>query len=575
MVNVYNDNVYGTPAFKLVSGNSSCPYETGTRPREGVQLTANKYVAMVDDPDGTAVFRLQLANTSQTSETREYNLFFHQGSNPDGAQLTLGGSPIQAGVPIPYTLPSWGYNEATVTVKRGPEAFDYHNLMFTLESGCDDNQIIDTLLLDVHFKSICSDLLMIYPADNWVISSADQGKLKTTIAGYDRDLLNDITIQICYENNYDNWYSLKYLTSSDLISEETDVTLILDEIEDGNYEIRARLECNSGMIYTRPVKGVKDSYGPRYFGVPEPADNVLDSGDIISVLFNETINSQAFSNANIICTNETSKTNLYFNAECNNNQISIFPDFPSKLNPYDVYRVFVFGLEDMYGNKMTDTVSWAFTVHVKPESNVICVELKAKQGWNIFSLPLIPDSTDMSFNFQSMMDRSSLIKIQDEFGNTLENWGIYGGWQNNVENILPTEGYKIKMSKNDSLEICGAPVKYPFAIQLRSGWNIMGFPQTSAFDGLEVLKHLIDRGTLIKVQDESGNSIEDWGVYGSWQNYIGNFIPGEGYTLKVNTADTLWINESYPKSSSFLPKQVATKHFKTKYAGNGVDHMNI
>lgn len=367
MVNVYTDNVYGTPAFKLLSGNSSCPYESDTRPVEGVQLSANKYVAMVDDPYGTAVFRLQLANTGQTSEDREYNLFFHQGSNPDGAQITLGGSPIQAGIPIPYTLPSWGSNEATVTVKRGPEAFDYHNLMFTLESGCDDAQIIDTLLLNVHFKSTCSNLFMNKPAENWVLTAADQGKLKTRLGGYDRDLLNDITLQICAENDYDSWFSLEYLGTDDLEPEQTDVSLFLDELEDGNYEIRARLECSSGKVYTEPIKGRKDSHGPAYYGVPEPADNLLEAGDLISALFDESINPLAFSTANITVINETSGATLTCNAGCNDNLISIFPDFPAGEPTDDVYRVFVFGLEDLYGNRMTDTLSWMFTLEEKPQ----------------------------------------------------------------------------------------------------------------------------------------------------------------------------------------------------------------
>lgn len=30
-----------------------------------------------------------------------------------------------------------------------------------------------------------------------------------------------------------------------------------------------------------------------------------------------------------------------------------------------------------------------------------------------------------------------------------------------------------------------------------------------------------------------------------------------------------------PKSSSILPEQVATTHFKTGFFGNGIDHMNI
>lgn len=366
MVDVYSDNVFGTPAFHLVSANSSCPYEENTRPRDGVQLTANKYVALVDDPHGIAVFRLQLANTSQTNEKRDYNLVFHQGSNPDGAKLTLGGSQIQAGVPIPYSINPWGINEATVTVERGPEAFDYNNLMFTLESGCDDNHIADTLLLDVHFKGTCSDLFMNKPAGNWVISSVDEGILRTNLGGYDRDLLNDITLQICPENDHDNWYSLEYLSANDLDPEQTEVDLLLNNLQDGKYEIRARLECNSGKLYTQPIKGIKDSHGPAYFGMPEPSDNILDAGDKISVLFNETINAMAFSSANILCMNSKDNSELACAGGCNGNEITIYPEFSSNISSSDIYRVFVFGLEDSYGNKMQDTVSWEFNIHDIP-----------------------------------------------------------------------------------------------------------------------------------------------------------------------------------------------------------------
>jgi hypothetical protein len=203
-----------------------------------------------------------------------------------------------------------------------------------------------------------------------------------------------------------------------------------------------------------------------------------------------------------------------------------------------------------------------------------CEKLHFSAGWNIFSANSMPDSLNLKTIFQPLIN-NSLVKIQDEEGNSMENWGIFGGWQNYIGNISPAEGYKIKTSNHDSLEICGALVEYPFAIPLKSGWNIIGYPQTSAFDGLEVVQQLIDRGTLVKVQDEKGNSIEDWGVFGSWQNNIHNFVPGEGYTLKVSADDTLWISEGYTKSSSVLPQVTATTHFKTEFAGNGVDHMNI
>jgi Leucine-rich repeat (LRR) protein len=205
----------------------------------------------------------------------------------------------------------------------------------------------------------------------------------------------------------------------------------------------------------------------------------------------------------------------------------------------------------------------------------ICQTLNFNSGWNITSIPLTPESDDLVAVFQPLISNSSLVKIMNEEGNSLEDWGIYGGWKNFIGKVSPTEGYKVKLSKDDNFEICGTPVKYPFAIPLKSGWNIMGYPQTEAYDALEVLKQLINEGKLVKVQDEGGFSIEDWGIYGGWKNNIGDFVPGKGYNIKLNADASLWINESYPKSTSIQPEFIATTHFKPAFTGNGLDHINI
>ena len=205
----------------------------------------------------------------------------------------------------------------------------------------------------------------------------------------------------------------------------------------------------------------------------------------------------------------------------------------------------------------------------------INVPVNVQQGWNIFSVNNTPDSTDIKTLFQPFIDNSSLVKIQDEQGHSLEDYGLFGGWQNNIGDISPTEGYKIKVSIDDSLEICGAPVKYPYPIFLQNGWNIMGYPQTGEFNGMDIIQQLINKGELIKVQDEQGRSIEDYGVFGGWQNNIGNFTPGEGYKVKVNTNDTLWIKAGYSKSSAIQYQIIATTHFFPAFEGNGVDHMNF
>lgn len=217
------------------------------------------------------------------------------------------------------------------------------------------------------------------------------------------------------------------------------------------------------------------------------------------------------------------------------------------------------------------------TLNLIVKASSICADLELKSGWNILSSPVLPDSTELEFVFQPLIDNSSLVKIQDEGGKSLEDWGAaLGGWKNTIGNMTLTEGYKVKANWVETLEVCGNMPEFPFAIPLKNGWNITGYPQLSEFDGMGVVQQLRDRGTLLKVQDESGKSLEDWGAsLGGWKNNIGNFLPGKGYKIKVNADDTLWINESYPKSNSILPEEQPGIHFRPAFEGNGVDHMNI
>ncbi|MBI5538613.1 MAG: T9SS type A sorting domain-containing protein [Bacteroidia bacterium] len=148
-VDIKRDKVYGVPTFKLVAGRSSCPWEEGTLPREGVQLISNTYSQTVEETQ-QAVFVLQLSNTSQSNETMTYDLIFDHTSNPDGAILTIGGSPVVGNVPYPYTIAPGGSVNATITASKGPIASTYSGLKFTLKSSCDD-QISSDVYLNAHF----------------------------------------------------------------------------------------------------------------------------------------------------------------------------------------------------------------------------------------------------------------------------------------------------------------------------------------------------------------------------------------------------------------------------------------
>ena len=196
-------------------------------------------------------------------------------------------------------------------------------------------------------------------------------------------------------------------------------------------------------------------------------------------------------------------------------------------------------------------------------------------GWNIISLNVIPENENMMNIFESLITDSKLKKVMDETGKTVEDWGIYGSWKNNIGNLIGTEGYKVNTNSATTLTVVGTPIQFPFEIELKTGWNIISWPAQNEQDGMDVFQSLIDAGKLKKVMDEAGKTIEDWGIYGSWKNGINNFKPGEGYNVNVNSDCVLTVNESGSKSKAIVPEILTSGHFIPAFKGNGTEHMNI
>ncbi|MBW8333123.1 MAG: T9SS type A sorting domain-containing protein [Prolixibacteraceae bacterium] len=201
--------------------------------------------------------------------------------------------------------------------------------------------------------------------------------------------------------------------------------------------------------------------------------------------------------------------------------------------------------------------------------------INLSNGWNIISANVLPEVRSMMPVVQPLINTGQLVKVTDEAGHTIENWGVFGGWVNAIGDIQATEGYKVNVNANCVLGITGDQIALPLSISLTSGWNIISFPQTMEVNGMEVIQPLLNEGSLMKVTDEAGNSIENWGVFGGWVNNIGNFKAGEGYNVRVSFATELTINDSYTKSTVIPLVSEKTEHFSPAYKGKGVDHMNI
>ena len=113
-------------------------------------------------------------------------------------------------------------------VGRGPDAFEYDNLSSGSLSGCSDVAIADTLLLDVHFESPCSNVSLTKPHNDWVVSSLNNDRLKVRVANYNRDLLDFVKIQIAQAGT-SNWQTVSFLDKTDLDPTTTETTLLLDQ----------------------------------------------------------------------------------------------------------------------------------------------------------------------------------------------------------------------------------------------------------------------------------------------------------------------------------------------------------
>lgn len=168
-------------------------------------------------------------------------------------------------------------------------------------------------------------------------------------------------------------------------------------------------------------------------------------------------------------------------------------------------------------------------------------------GWNLVSLNLSPGGASLRTLFGKLEQKGTLVKVLDEEGKSLENLGLLGGWHDAIGRHRTTEGYKVKVNATDTLLLWGQPLKMPLSIPLKAGWNIISFPLVEAQDALEVMGGLIARGTLVKVQDEKGHSLENIGPQGGWVNQIGLFQPGEGYKVRVVTDEELVIDEASPQ----------------------------
>lgn len=407
-VDILDDPVFGTPVFRLVSGESMCPWEPGTQNREEVSLGIDKLTVVNVPPNSPAVFNLTLGNIGQTGKDNlVYVVGVKPGSNPDGASISIDG---QGPGPIAYQIPPFGSINVQMTIDRGPEKYSYKDIGIFMASQCmlehslsvgynlagaydepdvpfqgpyateDLRKFYEEVKVNVEFIEPCSPIDIGWPLQGWVMTPNGGDNLSITLDQYINDdpELELVRVQYRRTGGDGAWINIIELPKSEFENDPISkiVQWDMSELNDGPYEIRAITQCfdvslNPGI--SKVVQGRKETQPPQIFGTPQPADGVLNRGDEISITFTKRVNCDKIFQADGIGSNininnlallDMTNGGILIDAiiACREDKIIITPNIPLRFLENHTLRAVVANIEDLYGNA-TDTIQWEFIVN--------------------------------------------------------------------------------------------------------------------------------------------------------------------------------------------------------------------
>ena len=554
-VDVKEDGHYGTPVFSLISGQSMCPWETGTQNRQQLDLTIDRRFAENIPSKGEAVFQLTLANNSPAGQSQSYILAQPTGRNPDGAEVNiLGGSQFNR----PIQIPAFGSKQFTLSVKRGPTAYKYNNLAIAAYAQCEyefaqdygiDITVYDTVqfdqnpfyqeeLFDVAFLEPCSEVDIAIPSNN-VITPSDGNVFFLTLNSYnkaDTDL-DSIRVQYRKKSGDGAWINIKEIPKSDLGAVFEMVEWDTEDLEDALYEVRAITQCASlaltpGVSSIIPIRIERN--GPELLGTPQPADGVLIPGDAITVQFTKRIDCNNIFQADGIGTNINNNnvglydagTNTLIDAiiSCNDDQLVIVPNVENKFIENRTLRVRVEAIKDLVGNTLLNPIVWEFFVNrsnlywegggldeIVEENNALQVQriIRNQGGTTMdFTVEDIPEWVTLS-QYGGSIAPGEFVTLTFNFGNDLAT-GIYEATINLVT-AEGTEPLNIKLRVTcPSPAWDFDPVDYSYSMNLVLKLNVEG---TLSKDPLDEVAGFINGELRGSAQAKYIKSLDDYYVF--------------------------------------------------------------
>ncbi len=425
-VDVKTDPVYGTPVFDLLGGKASCPPEAAALPRDDVQLSVTNPIATNVANNAEAQFTLKIGNISQvnTDASRTVYLSLVPTSNPDGAIISINGSPYIA--PLPYNVNRLGEVQVTVRVAKSAASsvFAYEGLRFQVTDAC-GGKALQTVELSVFFQSPCSSISLLSPETNWVSTQANNNSVPVQIGGYTVANLTNVTLQ--YQPEGGTWVDGPTLTAAQLNNGPagTAINWNTSGLLDGPYTLRLRLTCPlgggaTGTVYSNRANGILDRVAPVRFGNTQPTNDSYQPGSNIGVSFSENLRCSTITSSNVVARRRSNGQLIPVSVGCFGNQISVVPSGSWAGFVGDAISLTLTDVADQYGNTKSTPDTWQFSVGSQT----------AATGSTALSLAVVNSPiSESSTNAMSIVFRLPTVAAN----NVLINFGVSGTAQFGID----------------------------------------------------------------------------------------------------------------------------------------------
>lgn len=198
---------------------------------------------------------------------------------------------------------------------------------------------------------------------------------------------------------------------------------------------------------------------------------------------------------------------------------------------------------DSAGNVEQKAAAREFTFEVFGSQVDTNTQIELAQGWNWIS-----HNQQEPLSVEALKPASARMLGQTE--ETINDTRF--GWVGDLEELLPTQMYKIQTDEVKTVQLSGRLFNAGFrAVPLYEGWNWLGYPVANTMTPAEALQKLeAEEGDFLIGQDGMATYSE-----GQWTGTLTEMVPGLGYMYRSGSDKNLFYNATAQASSRRINAQ--------------------